>query len=58
MSVTYSAVLPVSEETVLFVSGLLAAERRRRCTRSKVSASTSAGTGISSQSSRGRSTTV
>src|SRR5947208_16118381 len=28
--VTYSAVLPVSEETVLFASGLLAAERRRR----------------------------
>src|SRR3954454_6283836 len=33
--VTYSAVLPVSEETVLFVSALLAAERRRRRTRSK-----------------------
>src|SRR3954468_19444591 len=32
--VTYSAVLPVSEETVLFVSALLAAERRRRRTRS------------------------
>src|SRR3954449_2016059 len=31
--VTYSAVLPVSEETVLFVSALLAAERRRRGTR-------------------------
>src|SRR3954447_2297445 len=31
--VTYSAVLPVTEETVLFVSGLLAAERRRRGTR-------------------------
>src|SRR4051812_22957464 len=31
--VTYSAVLPVSEETVLFVSGLLAAEQRRRRTR-------------------------
>ena len=30
--VTYTAVLPVSEETVLFVSGLLAAERRRRGT--------------------------
>src|SRR5512144_1840958 len=28
--VTYSAVLPVAGETVLFVSGLLAAERRRR----------------------------
>ena len=27
--VTYAAVLPVAEETVLFVSGLLAAERRR-----------------------------
>src|SRR5215203_2255627 len=33
--VTYSAVLPVSEETVLLVSGLLAAERRRRGTRSR-----------------------
>ena len=31
--VTYTAVLPTSEETVLFVSGLLAAERRRRGTR-------------------------
>src|SRR4051812_35211640 len=31
--VTYSAVLPVADETVLFVSGLLAAERRRRGTR-------------------------
>ncbi len=28
--VTYTAVLPVAEETVQFVSGLLAAERRRR----------------------------
>src|SRR3954453_5292340 len=35
MSVTYSAVLPVSEETVLFVSALLAAERRRRGTRAR-----------------------
>src|SRR4051794_16549689 len=33
--VTNSAVLPVSEETVLFVSGLLAAEQRRRRTRAK-----------------------
>jgi hypothetical protein len=33
--VTYAAVLPVSEETVLFVSALLAAERRRRGTRSR-----------------------
>ena len=33
--VTYSAVLPVSEETVLFVSALLAADRRRRRTRPK-----------------------
>src|SRR5437763_17094233 len=33
--VTYTAVLPVAEETVLFVSGLLAAERRRRGTRSR-----------------------
>jgi hypothetical protein len=33
--VTYSAVLPVSEETVLFVSALLAAERRRRRTRAR-----------------------
>src|SRR3954465_2346295 len=33
--VTYSAVLPVGEETVLFVSALLAAERRRRGTRSR-----------------------
>jgi hypothetical protein len=31
--VTYTAVLPVDEETVLFVSGLLAAEQRRRRTR-------------------------
>src|SRR3954467_8573829 len=31
--VTYSAVLPVPEETVLFASGLLAAEQRRRRTR-------------------------
>src|SRR5947208_2795692 len=31
--VTYTAVLPVAEETVLFVSRLLAAERRRRGTR-------------------------
>src|SRR3954451_6572977 len=31
--VTYTAVLPVTEETVLFVSALLAAERRRRGTR-------------------------
>jgi hypothetical protein len=28
--VTYTAVLPAPDETVLFVSGLLAAERRRR----------------------------
>jgi hypothetical protein len=33
--VTYSAVLPVAEETVLFVSRLLAAERRRRGTRAR-----------------------
>jgi hypothetical protein len=33
--VTYTAVLPVAEETVLFVAGLLAAERRRRGTRSR-----------------------
>ena len=33
--VTYTAVRPVAEETVLFVSGLLAAERRRRGTRSR-----------------------
>ena len=33
--VTYTAVLPVAEETVHFVSGLLAAERRRRCTRGR-----------------------
>ena len=32
---TYTAVLPVAEETVLFVSGLLAAERRRRGTRGR-----------------------
>jgi len=31
--VTYTAVLPASDETVLFVSGLLAAERRRLGTR-------------------------
>jgi hypothetical protein len=33
--VTYTAVLPVAEETVLFVSRLLAVERRRRGTRSR-----------------------
>src|SRR3712207_4332577 len=33
--VTYPAVLPVSEQTVLFVSALLAAERRRRRSRSR-----------------------
>jgi hypothetical protein len=31
--VIYTAVLPARDETVLFVSGLLAAERRRRGTR-------------------------
>jgi hypothetical protein len=33
MSVTYTAVLDVSEDTVLFLSGLLRAERQRRGTR-------------------------
>ena len=33
--VSYTAVLPVAEETVSFVSGLLAAERRRRGTRGR-----------------------
>jgi hypothetical protein len=33
--VTYSAVLPVSEQSVLFVSALLATERRRRRTRAR-----------------------
>jgi hypothetical protein len=33
--VIYTAVLPAGEETVLFVSGLLAAERRRRGTRGR-----------------------
>jgi DDE superfamily endonuclease len=33
--VTYTAVLPVAEETVHFVSGLLAAERRQRGTRGR-----------------------
>jgi hypothetical protein len=33
--VTYTAVLPVDEETVLFVSALLAAEQRQRRTRAK-----------------------
>src|SRR3954467_11987745 len=33
--VTYTAVLPVPEETVLFVSRRLAAERRRRGTRGR-----------------------
>ena len=33
--VIYTAVLPVAEETVSFVSGLLAAERRRRGTRGR-----------------------
>ena len=36
--VTYSAVLPVAEETVLFVSALFAAEQRRRRTRRRRSA--------------------
>ncbi len=35
MSVTYTAVLPVDEDTVQFVSALLAADQRRRCTRPK-----------------------
>jgi hypothetical protein len=33
--VTYTAVLPVAEDTVQFVSALLAADQRRRCTRPK-----------------------
>ncbi len=33
--VSYTAVLPARESTVLFVSGLLAAERRRRGTRGR-----------------------
>jgi hypothetical protein len=33
MSVTYTAVLPVREETVEFLAGLLTAERARRGTR-------------------------
>jgi hypothetical protein len=33
--VTYTAVLPIAEETVQFVSRLLAAERRRRGTRGR-----------------------
>jgi len=33
MSVTYTATLPVREETVVFLTGLLAAERARRGTR-------------------------
>ena len=33
MSVTYTAVLDVSEDSVLFLSGLLRAERVRRGTR-------------------------
>ncbi len=33
--VTYTAVLPVAEQTVHFVSGLLATERRRRGTRGR-----------------------
>ena len=33
--VTYTAVLPLAEETVQFVSGLLAAERQRRGTRGR-----------------------
>ena len=33
--VAYTAVLPVAEQTVLFVSGLRAAERRSRCTRGR-----------------------
>ena len=33
--VSYTAVLPVRESTVAFVSGLLAAERRRRGTRGR-----------------------
>ena len=33
--VSYTAVLPARESTVLFVSGLLAVERRRRGTRGR-----------------------
>ena len=33
--VTYTAVLPIAEETVQFVSGLLTGERRRRGTRGR-----------------------
>ncbi len=33
--VSYTAVLPVGEDTVSFVAGLLAAEQRRRGTRSR-----------------------
>ena len=33
MSVAYTAVLEISEDTVLFLSSLLHAERRRRGTR-------------------------
>jgi hypothetical protein len=33
MSVTYTATLPVRDQTVLYLSGLLAAERQRRGTR-------------------------
>ena len=33
--VSYTALLPIAEETVHFVSGLLAAERRRRGTRGR-----------------------
>jgi hypothetical protein len=38
--VTYTAVLPVEEETVQFVSALLATDRRRRRTRPKRRAAT------------------
>lgn len=38
MSVTYTAVLPVREETVEFLAGLLAAERARRGTRASTRA--------------------
>jgi hypothetical protein len=67
--ITYRATLDVPGELVTFTAALLAAERRRgtdpgglfqpveRWTRSDVSSSTRAGTGIGVHSSRGRSWT-
>jgi hypothetical protein len=46
MSVTYTAVLPVREETVQFLAGLLSAERARRGTRADTRALSCAGQAV------------